>query len=71
MTAAKLVTTTEHGSEASFIIAHRLATVVHADRILVLKKGKIIETGSHKALMAQGCYYASLVPRQTRGLLAA
>jgi ATP-binding cassette subfamily B protein len=55
----------------TFIIAHRLATVVHADRILVLKKGKIIETGSHKELMAQGGYYASLVHRQTRGLLAA
>jgi len=53
----------------TFIIAHRLATVVHADRILVLKKSKIIEAGSHRELMAQGGYYASLVHRQTRGLL--
>ncbi len=53
------------------MIAHRLATVVHADRILVLKKGRIIETGTHKELMAQGGYCASLVHRRTRGLLAA
>jgi ATP-binding cassette subfamily B protein len=54
----------------TFIIAHRLATVVHADRILVLKKGRIIVFGNHKELMAQTGYYASLVRRQTRGLLA-
>lgn len=53
----------------TFIIAHRLSTVVGADRILVLKDGKIIESGTHNKLMAMGGYYASLVQRQTCGLL--
>jgi ABC-type multidrug transport system fused ATPase/permease subunit len=39
-------------------IAHRLSTVTKADRIIVLDKGKIIEEGSHKELLArQGLYY--------------
>jgi ATP-binding cassette, subfamily B, bacterial len=53
----------------TFVIAHRLATVVHADRIIVLKQGRIAETGTHRELMRSGGYYASLVERQTRGLI--
>jgi ATP-binding cassette, subfamily B, bacterial len=53
----------------TFSIAHRLSTVVGADRILVLKDGQLIEEGSHTELMRQGGYYASLVRRQTQGLL--
>jgi ATP-binding cassette, subfamily B, fatty acid transporter len=42
----------------SFIIAHRLSTIRDADRILVMESGKIVEQGSHAALMAQrGAYY--------------
>ena len=55
----------------SIVIAHRLSTIVKADRIVVLKDGKILEMGSHQALMASNGYYASLVDKQVRGLLAA
>jgi ATP-binding cassette, subfamily B, bacterial len=54
----------------TFIIAHRLATVVGADRIIVLKEGLIAESGTHASLMRAGGYYASLVERQSRGLIA-
>ncbi len=48
----------------SFIIAHRLSTVVNADIILVVSDGKIIEKGSHKELMKQKGYYYELYTRQ-------
>ncbi len=53
----------------TFIIAHRLSTVVGANRILVLRDGQITEAGNHAKLMELGGYYASLVKNQTRGLL--
>jgi ATP-binding cassette, subfamily B, bacterial len=53
----------------TFVIAHRLATVVHADKILVLKDGRIAESGTHWQLMKARGYYASLVEKQTRGLI--
>ena len=44
----------------SILIAHRLSTVKTADRIIVLKRGRIIEEGSHDRLMQQGGHYAEL-----------
>lgn len=48
----------------SFIIAHRLSTVVHADRILVVDKGVVIEQGSHSELIAIGGHYHKLYTNQ-------
>ena len=44
----------------SVIIAHRLSTVVSADRIIVLRAGQIIEQGTHASLLALGGHYADL-----------
>jgi ATP-binding cassette subfamily B protein len=44
----------------SIVIAHRLSTVRHADRIIVLRQGQIIEQGDHEALLARGGHYAEL-----------
>ncbi|MDB5452480.1 MAG: metal transporter permease [Caulobacteraceae bacterium] len=51
----------------TLVIAHRLSTIVDADQILVLKKGQIVERGTHAELLATDGEYASLWRRQTRG----
>lgn len=48
----------------SFVVAHRLSTIRHADRILVLDKGQIIEDGNHETLMANKGYYYKLYTNQ-------
>lgn len=47
-------------NRTSLIIAHRLSTVQHADRIIMMNAGRIIETGSHQQLLAQNGAYAHL-----------
>ena len=54
----------------SFVIAHRLSTVVDADVILVVKDGKIIERGKHHDLMMEKGYYYSLYKRQFNDMAA-
>ena len=44
----------------SIIIAHRLSTIEHCDRIIVMRRGRIVEQGSHAELIARGGYYAKL-----------
>jgi ABC-type transport system involved in Fe-S cluster assembly fused permease/ATPase subunit len=48
----------------SLVIAHRLSTVIHADNIIVLDRGAIVEQGTHLELLAKGGLYASLWTRQ-------
>ncbi len=48
----------------TLVIAHRLATVVHADRILTIEAGRIVEEGTHQSLMARGGLYARLARLQ-------
>jgi len=48
------------GKRTSIVIAHRLSTIKHADRIIVLDHGKIIEAGTHGQLMASTGHYAKL-----------
>ncbi|WP_137699406.1 ABC transporter ATP-binding protein [Marimonas lutisalis] len=50
-------------------IAHRLSTIAQMDRILVMDQGRIVEQGSHDALLARGGIYAGLWARQSGGFL--
>ena len=51
-------------SRTTLVIAHRLATVLKADRILVMDDGRIVEEGTHRSLLAQNGLYARLAKLQ-------
>lgn len=51
-------------NRTSIVIAHRLSTIRHADEIIVLQKGKIVERGTHDQLIAQTGFYRKLVEMQ-------
>ena len=50
----------------TLVIAHRLSTIEHADQVLVLDQGRLVEQGTHAALLAQGGLYAHLYQMQFR-----
>ena len=51
----------------TLVIAHRLSTIVNADKILVMKQGRIVESGTHQELLASRGLYAELYAVQSRG----
>ena len=48
----------------SFVIAHRLKTIINADQIAVLKDGNVVEQGNHAELLAQKGFYYKLYTNQ-------
>ncbi len=55
-----------HGRATTLVIAHRLSTLTHADRILVLDRGRIVQTGTHRELTSKEGIYRRLWDIQTR-----
>jgi ATP-binding cassette subfamily B protein len=55
----------------TLMVAHRLSTVIHADEILVLDHGRVVERGDHAGLLAQGVVYAAMWARQQEAERAA
>ncbi|MHA1562293.1 MAG: ABC transporter ATP-binding protein, partial [Promethearchaeota archaeon] len=56
-------------NRTTLIVAHRLSTIMNADEILVLEKGKIVERGSHKALLNSKGLYSELYRAQFQGFI--
>lgn len=54
-------------NRTTLMVAHRLSTVIHADQILVLQEGEIVESGSHEELLEYGGTYASMWQQQQAG----
>jgi ATP-binding cassette subfamily B protein len=52
------------GGRTSFLIAHRLSTIRNCDKIIVMRDGKLVETGTHEELLAKGGYYYELYSSQ-------
>ncbi|MGA2230287.1 MAG: ABC transporter ATP-binding protein, partial [Tepidisphaeraceae bacterium] len=57
-------------TRTTIVIAHRLSTIAQADMIVVMHQGKVVEMGTHDALMAAGGMYAEMVERQRSGAVS-
>lgn len=55
-------------NRTTIAVAHRLSTIQGADRIFVIDKGKVVESGSHQELMEKGDVYREMAERQRLGL---
>ncbi|HNJ74924.1 MAG TPA: lipid ABC transporter permease/ATP-binding protein, partial [Pseudomonadales bacterium] len=51
-------------NRTTLVIAHRLSTIIHADQILVIEGGELLESGSHAELLARNGAYTALYERQ-------
>jgi ATP-binding cassette subfamily B protein len=56
------------GEATVILIAHRITTIMHADRIIVMEKGRVAEQGSHEQLLAMGCIYRRIYDLQMNGI---
>lgn len=66
VTESKIVSYFKQNNSTQVIVAHRLSTIIDADRIYVLKEGKIVEFGSHNELMKLGGEYSKLYKEEER-----